>query len=60
MIPNRTARNSKKGDKTGIGQASHDSRQRVGQDSMVHRTQFGLAAPVSETEMSGGETPFHP
>jgi len=59
MIPSRTASSSKKGDKATLGQASHGSRQRLGQETMVHRTQLVLAPSVSQTQMPGGEVPFH-
>src|SRR6266571_3388516 len=55
MIPNHTARRSKKGDKAPPGQASHSSRQRLGQNALVYRTELGLVAPVPETEDAGGE-----
>jgi hypothetical protein len=50
MIPNLTARNSKKGGKAAPGQTAHAPRQWLGQDPLVHRTQLGMAPPISKAE----------
>jgi hypothetical protein len=60
MIPNRIANPSKKGDKDFARQTLHCSWQWLGQDPLVHRAEFILAAPVSKTENPGGEISFHP
>jgi hypothetical protein len=50
MTPNPIARRSKKGGKARPGQASYGTRQRVGQNALVHRTNLGVAPSVPETE----------
>src|SRR5258708_11404610 len=60
MIPNHTARKSKKGDKAPLGQASHSSRQRLVQNALVYRTIVVLAPPVSKTENPRTEISLHP
>ena len=60
MIRKRTARPSKKGGKVPLGQTWHDPRQRFGHNPLVCRANLVLAAPVPETENTGGEIPFHP
>src|ERR1700719_1599515 len=59
MIPSPIVRLSKKGGKVPAGQAPHRPRQWSGQDPLVHRAKFVLAPPISQTENSGREVPFH-
>ena len=60
MIPSRIARRSKKGGKAAPRKTPYRPWQRLGPNTLVHRTQFGLAPPVSKTENAGGEVSLHP
>lgn len=59
MIPNLTARRSKKGGKAPPGQTSNRARQWLGQNALVYRTNAFLAPPVSKAESARGEIPIH-
>jgi hypothetical protein len=52
MTPNLIARRSKKGDNAPPGKAPHCTRQWLGQNALVCRTNVGLAPSISETEIT--------
>jgi hypothetical protein len=60
MILNLIVRRSKKGDKAPLGKAPNRSRQRLGHDTLVCRTNVVLAAPVSQAENARGEISVDP